>query len=240
MLCFLGPPGTGKSSMGRAVAEALGRPFTQIPGGTVTEEEQLRGHPHRHGMGGAGVVLQSLHRAERVDAVILIDEIDKLELGGSGTSGGALLDILDPDQNAEFLDNYLGVPYDLSRCIFIVTANDQGDIAESVLDRLEIIEFSGFTESEKLAIASDHLLPKARESHGLEKQELRVTPAAMRTLIRNYTEEAGVRHLQRLLNSLDRGPRPETLCRSPVCGTNQNIRLAVAGYARLARQSPRP
>ena len=204
VLCFLGPPGTGKSSMGRTVAEALGRAFVQIPGGTVTEEEQLRGSPCRQEGAIPGAILQSLHRAERSDPVIMIDEIDKLELGGSGTSGGALLDILDPEQNAEFLDHYLGVPYDLSRCIFIVTANDRDEISEAVLDRLEIIEFSGFTEREKLSIARKHLMPKVRTTHGLERSEFQVTPAAMRTLVRSYTEEAGVRHLQRLLNSLAR------------------------------------
>ncbi len=204
VLCFLGPPGTGKSSMGRAVAEALGREFVQIPGGTVTEEEQLRGASHRQIGSMPGAVMQSIHRVGRTDPVILIDEIDKLELGGSGASGGALLDLLDPDQNAEFVDYYLGVPYDLSRCIFIVTANDRDDIADAVLDRLEVIEFGGYTESEKLTIAREHLLGKAREVHGLEPNELRLSPAAMRTLVRNYTEEAGVRHLQRLLNSLAR------------------------------------
>ncbi len=204
VLCFLGPPGTGKSSMGRAVAEALGREFVQIPGGTVTEEEQLRGQPHRQEGAMPGIVMQSLHRAGSTDAVILIDEIDKLELGGSGASGGALLDLLDPEQNAEFVDHYLGVPYDLSRCIFIVTANDRDDIAEAVLDRLEVIEFGGYTESEKLSIARDHLIGRARAMHGLEPTELRISPAALRAIVRSYTEEAGVRHLQRLLNSLAR------------------------------------
>ncbi len=204
VLCFLGPPGTGKSSMGRTVAEALGRSFVQIPGGTVTEEEQLRGAPCRQEGALPGAILQSLHRAGRSDPVIMIDEIDKLELGGSGTSGGALLDILDPEQNAEFLDHYLGVPYDLSRCIFIVTANDPDEISEAVLDRLEIIEFSGFTELEKLSIARKHLMPKVRSMHGLESSEFQITSGAMRALVRSYTEEAGVRHLHRLLNSLAR------------------------------------
>ncbi|MFT5285647.1 MAG: ATP-dependent Lon protease [Planctomycetota bacterium] len=204
VLCFLGPPGTGKSSMGRTVAEALGRSFVQIPGGTVTEEEQLRGTPYRQDGALPGAILQSLHRSDRSDPVIMIDEIDKLELGGSGVSGGALLDILDPDQNSSFLDHYLGVPYDLSRCIFIVTANDRDDISEAVLDRLEVIEFGGFTEREKQLIAREHLMPKVRAAHGLEKQEFRITPAAMHSIVRSYTEEAGVRHLQRLLNSLAR------------------------------------
>jgi len=204
VLCFLGPPGTGKSSMGRAVAEALDREFVSIPIGAVTEEEQLRGYAHRQDGAQPGIILQSIQRAGSTDPVILIDEIDKLELGASGRAGGALLDLLDPEQNAEFLDHYLGLSYDLSRCIFLVTANEREAIPDAVLDRLEIIEFGGYTESEKLTIARGHLLEKARSTHGLEKRELRLSPAALLALVRHYTEEAGVRQLQRLLYSLAR------------------------------------
>lgn len=204
MLCFLGPPGTGKSSMGRAVAEALQREFVQIPVGAVTEEEQLRGQPHRAEGALPGVILDSIQRSGTSAPIILIDEIDKLELGGSGTAGGALLDLLDADQNREFLDHYLGIPYDLSRCVFIVTATERDEIPEAVMDRLETIEFGGFTESEKLEIARGHLLPRARKEHGLEPHEFRISPAALRDVVRHYTEEAGVRNLQRQLNSLAR------------------------------------
>ncbi len=204
MLCFLGPPGTGKSSMGRAVAEALQREFVQIPVGAVTEEEQLRGQPHRAEGALPGVILDSIQRSGTSAPIILIDEIDKLELGGSGTAGGALLDLLDADQNREFLDHYLGIPYDLSRCVFIVTATERDEIPEAVMDRLETIEFGGFTESEKLEIARGHLLPRARKEHGLEPHEFRISPAALRDVVRHYTEEAGVRNLQRQVNSLAR------------------------------------
>jgi ATP-dependent Lon protease len=204
VLCFLGPPGTGKSSMGRAVASALGRPLLSIPLGTITHEREIVGLPHERQSGAPGAILAGLHRLGKADPVILLDEIDKISLGGEGHAAGALLSLLDPEQNGEFLDQYLGVPFDLSSCLFLATATDAAPIPEALLDRMETIEFSGYSEQEKFEIARVHLLRRAREYAGLRASQLTLTPGALRALIRGYTEEAGVRQLQRHLISLAR------------------------------------
>ena len=204
VLCFLGPPGTGKSSMGRAVAAALGRPYVAIPMGAKTQEHEIVGTPHRVAGGMPGAILSCLHRVGARNPVILLDEIDNLSLGAEGTSAGVLLHLLDPEQNGEFLDNYLGVPFDLSQCIFLAAANEAEDLPEGLLDRMEIIEFSGYSDSEKMEIARRHLLERARAQAGVSSRQFRISPAALRSLIRGYTEEAGVRDLQRRLISLAR------------------------------------
>jgi ATP-dependent Lon protease len=204
VLCFHGPPGTGKSSMARAVARSLLRPFVTIPVGSMTHESELVGTSYLQEAGFPGAILQELHRTGRRDLVILLDEIDKLSLGNEGNAGGALLQILDPEQNSEFLDHYLGVPFDLSACLFVVTANDLEAMPAVLLDRLEIIDFAGYTESEKAEIARAHLLPRARAACGLEDWQLKLTPSALRSVIRDYTEEAGVRDLSRRLHALAR------------------------------------
>ncbi len=204
VLCFLGPPGTGKSSMARAVARALGRKFLTIPIGAMTRESELVGRSRLHEGATPGSILAGLHRIGEPDPVVLLDEIDKLSLGGEGTAAGALLHLLDPEHNAEFLDHFLGTPFDLSRCLFLATANDVDEIPETLLDRMDVLPFPGYTDSEKYRIAREHLLPRASEHAGLSKGELTITPGALRALIRSYTEEAGVRHLQRLLVALGR------------------------------------
>jgi len=204
VLCFLGPPGTGKSSMGRAVADALERPFLALPVGAIVSEREIVGLSHRQESGAPGVILSGLHRCRSAEPVVLLDEIDKLSLGGEGKSAGALMQLLDPEQNAEFLDHYLGAPYDLSRCLFLATANDLDEIPAALRDRMEIIEFSGYTESEKYRIARRHLLPRARAQAGIDAESLRLSPSALRAVIRAYTEEAGVRDLQRQLVALAR------------------------------------
>jgi len=204
VLCFLGPPGTGKSSMGRAVAEALGRRMLSISVGAIMHERELVGVSHRRQGATPGAILTGLHRCGTSNPVILLDEIDKVSLGGEGTAAGALLSLLDPEQNGEFLDHYLGVPFDLSRCLFLATAIDADEIPEALLDRMEIIEFNSYIESEKYVIGRRHLLPRARAHAGIDKSTLRLSPAALRTIIRAYTEEAGVRQLQRVLMSLAR------------------------------------
>ena len=204
VLCFLGPPGTGKSSMGRAVASSLGRPLLTIQVGAMTHEREIVGLPHERPNGAPGAILAGIHRAGAPDPVILLDEVDKLSLGGEGHAAGALLELLDPERNGEFLDHYLAVPFDLSGCLFLATATEAGSIPEALLDRMETIEFPGYSEQEKFEIARAHLLPRAREYAGLRSNQLQVTPAALRALIRGYTEEAGVRQLQRHLIALAR------------------------------------
>jgi ATP-dependent Lon protease len=204
VLCFAGPPGTGKTSMGRAVAEALGREFVHVPVGGMKDESELRGRHHTHPGGAPGRILSGLFRAGTSDPVVLLDEIDKVEFGRSGDTGGVLLEILDPEQNREFQDRYLGVSFDLSRCVFLVTANDTESMPETLLDRLEVIHFGSYTESEKLAIAREHLIPRARAGAGLDRYQFKITPGALIEIVRSYTEEAGVRQLQRTLDSLAR------------------------------------
>jgi ATP-dependent Lon protease len=189
--------------MGRAVATALGRPLLTIPIGTITHEREIVGLPHERASGTPGAILSGLWRAGR-DPVILLDEIDKVSLGGEGHAAGALLSLLDPEQNDEFFDQYLGVPFDLSGCLFLATATDAGRVPEALLDRMETIEFAGYSEPEKFAIARGHLLPRAREYAGLKARQFALTPGALRAVIRGYTAEAGVRQLQRHLISLAR------------------------------------
>jgi len=204
VLCFYGPPGTGKSSMGRAVASALGRRFLSIPLGVMTHEQEVIGSPNDRDGGAPGAILSGITRCATSDPVVLLDEIDKISLGGEGTAAGSLLHLLDPEQNSEFVDQYLGCPFDLSNCLFFATANEIDDIPEALLDRMEAIEFNGYTEEEKYAIAREHLMPRARSHAGVTSKQFQVTPGALRSIILRYTEEAGVRHLQRNLISLAR------------------------------------
>ncbi|MFT5290865.1 MAG: ATP-dependent Lon protease [Planctomycetota bacterium] len=204
VLCFVGPPGSGKSSMGEAIARALGRPCVTLPVGAFTEEGELAGRPHRTDSGSPGAILAGLHRTGVDDPVVLLDEVDKLRLGGEGTSAGALLQLLDPEKNARFMDRYLGTAFDLSRCLFLATANDALDLPEALLDRMETIEFPGYCEAEKLVIARRHLIPRARKHAAVSAKQFKITPAALESLIRGYTEEAGVRDLSRRLTALAR------------------------------------
>jgi len=203
VLCFDGPPGTGKSSMARAVAAALGREFVTIPVGAMIQERELVGASRREGAC-PGAILSGLQRCGSSDPVILLDEIDKICLGGEGTAAGALLLLLDPEHNTEFLDHYLETPFDLSRCLFLATANETVDLPEPLLDRMEVLSFNGYTEAQKFQIARRHLVPRAREHAGVNAKELKLSSGALKAVIRGYTEEAGVRQLQRMLVSLAR------------------------------------
>lgn len=203
-ICFVGPPGTGKSSLAHTIAEALERPFVGVSVGGTTHERELVGTSHRADAGTPGAILSGLARAGAQDPVVLLDKIDELAAGEGGGSAGALVALLDPEQNGAFLDRYLGVPFDLSRCLFVATASDAQKIPGALLDRMELIEFPGYTEAEKLQIASQFLLPRARAEAGLVDQHLRVSRGALHALVRSYTEEAGVRQLERHVAALAR------------------------------------
>jgi ATP-dependent Lon protease len=219
--------------MARSVAAALGRAFVHVQIGGVTEERELVGSHYGHPGAVPGRILQGVHRSKSSDPVILLDEIDKQQIGNREGSGGVLLALLDPEQNKGFLDHYLGVPYDLSRCVFLATANDLAGLAEALVDRLEVIRFGSYTESEKLAIAREHLLPRARSNAGLTLHQFRVSPAALSEIVRNYSEEAGVRHLQRTLDSLARKAAVRVVAGLAGLEVKKNDLLELIGPANL-------